>query len=1439
MEPEKQHFIDELRGTNEKKYRDAIDALASLLDASLDHEWMYIFELAQNALDAGARRLSYATDGLVLRFQHDGADALAEKHVTALSRIGGSTKGLSTIGFMGVGFKAAFSRFRTARVCGSDWRFRFDVGVDKGDPGVELTRWIDTVLPHWDPGLEDPDPGFTTLFRMERPIRHERPLANDLSRLEANGLTPLAVLAARGPRQLTIGETNFHLALENGEVRIDRDDTVESRRWRLFRASYTPTDAAMAEFLRVRRQLTEELTEDGRRRQRDVIALLPLDDKGMPVPPDQAFAYTTLPTQYRTPTGFHIQADWLVDVDRQQLRDIDGNAWQEEILAQVPNLIGQLLEWLASPELMDEQRAGGYRALRIPDADGDQIDQALERLRGAVAERLSGRPVVPIYGRGERRFSPPETVARLGGRFLSGFGQRPDWSPDVLFGCEILDERLMGPDARSFADWLGWGQDLKLDRLPWPEALPEWWQSLEKDEQLDALLALWSGVAERGWDDAPVVPTEGVTWISAQASVWLNEEPPSDKEPEGSIIRQALGQLLPSAEHTPLRSIRTKIGSGTTYYQKPESGPDPWIRHHRTEVELSALIKDAVWSRSDSDTFPLVELTGWAMARGGQRQDLVPAVLTEAGRKRPEQALMADPLVEGGEHRRRLFPKLPALVDLYDALDDRGEVVAFLKRLGVRGHGALDQIEKRLGRYEQERVARLLDIRPEDVEDANNAGYIVYDYKLPLSASEAPADSLQDWLTREYRVLKDRGRLHASSQYQSSRTTPGTAPCRWVKDLRDTAWVLGSDDARHRPAELLLEPHPDFDEALVAVIDMGLARQLQAEGVEFGAHVPRSPAVRRLLRRGAHIMVDFELAELLTEVKHELDSEEAIEGAVREALDRLRIGGEVPVSRLVERTGSGPGQRGGLGSWVLALNDLEPRLSAALSALVAAIPTTTTGEQALGFLQHVWSSRPSSGIDELRRYIASAYRYVLDDAKFDCALDRSWQTAKPDAVLYGGKQWHPLGESLAVDDVQSPLVRRLLASDRIVVSSAHLGDEPEQIKSVARELGIGLLSETVKLEPGRLLADPDYAPRIRALARGLARMENRKPLMEIRYLDGIALRVDQAYRPIRAYVEDGILHLAATPQEFAAEAASQLVEHFQLSQRGSEIPFLTMALAGVENKAAFEGSVAILEDSLGVDLLAPDPDAGDGRGRPDVDDSQEDKVSGAGGGGAGGTGGTSGGGNTSGGGGTGGRGSTSGGGGTGGGGGPGGGGSNGGGSGTSGTSNRPFWLQIQGGGGGTEDRQPKDDHREKEAVLQFEEAQHRVAEAKGDGNPGFDVESLDPITGRIRRIEIKGMSGVFNESAAVAISWRQFEMAVHNQDENIEYWLYVVDQNRSDNPGVHPISWTRHKGQLKFLFEGECWLGEVERTETPFEATKLDPGDSLSGFEPPEDEEEQ
>ena len=100
-----------------------------------------------------------------------------------------------------------------------------------------------------------------------------------------------------------------------------------------------------------------------------------------------------------------------------------------------------------------------------------------------------------------------------------------------------------------------------------------------------------------------------------------------------------------------------------------------------------------------------------------------------------------------------------------------------------------------------------------------------------------------------------------------------------------------------------------------------------------------------------------------------------------------------------------------------------------------------------------------------------------------------------------------------------------------------------------------------------------------------------------------------------------------------------------------------------------------------------------------------------------------------------------------------------------------------------------------------------------DLQPGFDVQSVDPASGRCRRIEVKGKEGVFQEDASVALSARQFRDAVAAVGSDIEYWLYVVDRTTTDEPRVYPIPWTRYLDQLKYGFYANAWLDAVDRAE--------------------------
>ena len=162
-------FVSRVRQENEKEFGPAArSAVERMLSAGHSHPWTYVYELTQNAIDAGARRVEWRRiDEGTVRFQHDGGQALDEEHVRALASLGQSTKGLAAIGFMGVGFKSVFARFRRARVSGFGWRLRFNVTTDRGDLGARVIRWFDTLLPDWDedPPPLNPDADYTTAFQ--------------------------------------------------------------------------------------------------------------------------------------------------------------------------------------------------------------------------------------------------------------------------------------------------------------------------------------------------------------------------------------------------------------------------------------------------------------------------------------------------------------------------------------------------------------------------------------------------------------------------------------------------------------------------------------------------------------------------------------------------------------------------------------------------------------------------------------------------------------------------------------------------------------------------------------------------------------------------------------------------------------------------------------------------------------------------------------------------------------------------------------------------------------------------------------------------------------------------------------------------------------------------------------------------------------------------
>lgn len=314
---------------------------------------------------------------------------------------------------------------------------------------------------------------------------------------------------------------------------------------------------------------------------------------------------------------------------------------------------------------------------------------------------------------------------------------------------------------------------------------------------------------------------------------------------------------------------------------------------------------------------------------------------------------------------------------------------------------------------------------------------------------------------------------------------------------------------------------------------------------------------------------------MLREAREAVGTGEATEDDLRRALEAVKLHGAPLASRVVRRTGAGAGARGNLGGWVVALSDVEPVLAEAVQAIakLLAMPDTTTGRQALDFLLDAWQRKPA-GVEVLRGHLAAAYRYVLDAIDAGDLPVGAWEEARAQAQLYGHREWHPIGPTLVVDDVQSPLIREFLPTDKIAVAFAHLGDNKAQVRRVAQALDVALLSAEVEVEPGGRAPEPPWGSRLRQLTATLSQLEDRPSLRDVTLHDPLSLRVGGRRHAIQAFVEEGdgqgsTLLLVGRPADFAVQAAEQLVEHFQLGQRGQEVPRLTGAIFALDDENAF------------------------------------------------------------------------------------------------------------------------------------------------------------------------------------------------------------------------------------------------------------------------------
>ena len=1237
VEKKRRAFVAKLANENRKLYGtpDGHGALRAF-ELTFEHRWGYIFELVQNALDVGARsiELRLAEDGDGCTFQHDGGRSLDEKDVEGLSKVFRSTKGASSVGFMGIGFKSAFVRFQEALISGWGWKFRYEitqvVGEEYGDVQRDL---LGSVVPIWDDAITPPEPGFTTRFELRRRTDKGADLESDLAHfLPDDDRTPLAILAASGLERLKVDDRVWELGVSeerDGSLEATALSESENRIWRLFPAQFQPSRQAIACFLEHRKiQPTEEERERvyaDAARSRRVLGVLPLDNDGMPAPPTRGRVYATLPTEVTLPFGLHINADWLLNISRSGLRELEDNPWQRGIVDRIADILARFLDWSADTLAEPDTAKAAFKALMLPSPEAGGLETLLaeEHWLSRLRDRLEDAAVFPVWTEETSRlsFAKPGDVLVPPVPLAKAFRRQPELRPAVLLKGSVLMDDVLGPNALKLLRRIGLLAEMSPRDLEhtWEDGLESWWRTLpdEQENHRRLLFRIWAAVAElisdEAWRDAdlPCIRSVGEKWLPVGKAVFLNERLPAESEPGGSETRRFMEPLVSNEDRlddgwvSSLRQQRRKEPERALLSQAWD-----WIEDHARSISLQEIVEDAMnalMSSTNPDWSVLVPLGHWAQHRN--RPDLLTHVLVESKSDRRGipigEALLADPYIEHGQDCRLLFSGVPAIAAVYLEEDPKGagahEWRIFFEKANAKGRLEVRPREDRAFRRERTRVAEFLGLDVGKITESNDQGYRLLDFDIEpdLPGSGAPKElraALASWLDDGFRVLNDKGSRQTSYTYYWEYVLPGNKPSAWVTKLSMLAWVPCDDGELRRPQDVLPRSDPAREDAPSAQLSSELLSVLEQEGVKFGAAIPEATSLRRLSAVGFQLDAE-ELAQLLSECRKQVTTDtdrhffdQALQNLTVPSSDSRRV----PLNRIVQRVGGR--LRGALGGWIVPLDRIEDTLRTELEHpdFPRDFPDTTTGNQALDYIRNVWKrarASPTGLANEVRDVLPIAYAYCLKDCAEDASLSEQWDAALPEALVFAGREWIVLteGGDIYFDDIED---RRFFPShvQLRTVTGGHLGRSRSERLRTAEAVGLPLLSSSVTMEwfggDETLPVADDWVSRfdlICELLRQVRKSERVESdgtgietgtgprLIRVRELAlDVSVGSAAAERvPVNARLHHDALTVAGRPVQFAPDAVKELLRAFSFGQRGNLAADLTGMLVAIADPMDF------------------------------------------------------------------------------------------------------------------------------------------------------------------------------------------------------------------------------------------------------------------------------
>jgi len=364
-----------------RKLIDALDANKGEVNLDIFEDFYpdrahFVYELLQNAEDAGATQVRFTLKQDLLVCEHDGHRAFTEADVTAITGIHNSTKDKATdrIGKFGVGFKSVFVYTLSPTVRSGAFSFRI----------------VEMILP--EPIASDPSIGSRTRFEFpfDNPKKPPRDayaeIAAGLNDLDETTLLFLSGLQAISWK-IDDSDSGEVLMRSHSEAHFEILKQCEGRT--TASSHFLKFEQAVPGLSTHRIAVAFPLAFLTGVREFDSNKALAEQMKIVPAPQGRVAVF--FPAAKET-SGllFHLHGPFVPELSRASIKETPAN---EPLFEQLAELSGQVLYKIKDLGLLTPE------FLAILPNPQDQIAPRYQPIRDAVIEEMQSKPLTPTHGR--------------------------------------------------------------------------------------------------------------------------------------------------------------------------------------------------------------------------------------------------------------------------------------------------------------------------------------------------------------------------------------------------------------------------------------------------------------------------------------------------------------------------------------------------------------------------------------------------------------------------------------------------------------------------------------------------------------------------------------------------------------------------------------------------------------------------------------------------------------------------------------------------------------------------------------------------------------------------------------------------------------------------------------------------------------------------------